>query len=83
MSWLTDIKLSLTHWLLATLAVICGGLVIALRLQGSRLHKAQIDAISARIDLANNKEEAIIDSLKEDLEKHVSAYNNSKPNSSY
>ncbi len=53
-----NIKLSLTQWLLLLLATTVGALVAALRLQGSQLHKAQVDLLESRVDntIANDEE---------------------------
>jgi len=76
-SWLSNLRLSLTQWLLASTVLLCGVLVAALRLQGSRLHKAQIEALSARIDLTNANEEAKIEVLRNKMDAEIYKYEQS------
>lgn len=42
LSFFNRIRLNLTQWLVVTVALVIAGLVEALRIQGSRLHKAQV-----------------------------------------
>lgn len=54
---LKGIKLSLTQYALLTMALIIGGLVAALKLQGSKLHKAQVTILDQHVqsqDLADS-----------------------------
>lgn len=78
MAWFANLRLSLSQWLIITLGVLCGVLVTALKLQGSRLHKAQIEALSAKIDLTNGREEDKIKALQDKFDREVYSYENSK-----
>lgn len=49
-TFLSNLRLSLSQWLLVTLASIVGGLVVALRVQGGALHRAQLAALKANMD---------------------------------
>lgn len=65
LSILSSIKLSLQQWLLVTMAATIGLLVVAFRVQGTRLHKYQVMALSAAIDAAQGQEDDKLASLKE------------------
>ncbi len=45
-----NIKLTVTQWTIASLAVLVGGLVVALKLQGGELHRARLQLLSQQID---------------------------------
>lgn len=45
---LSNIKLSLLQYAYGMAALVFGGLILALRLQGTRLHKAQVDLLQAK-----------------------------------
>lgn len=47
---LKGIKLTIVQWLSIMAVVVIGGLVAALKLQGSRLHKAKVDLLKERLD---------------------------------
>lgn len=47
LSYLSNLKLTLTQYILLTEAAIIGLLVLVLRAKGSELHKAQLDALEA------------------------------------
>jgi len=57
-SWLSNIKLSLSQWLLLLLATCVGGLVTALQLQGSQLHKVQVELLSSRVKQTTDTDNA-------------------------
>lgn len=78
LSWFDNLRLSVSQWLIITLGVLCGVLVAALKLQGSRLHKAQIEAIFAKIDLTNGREDDKIKALQDKLDREIYSYENSK-----
>ena len=48
--FLKNLKLSITQWLGVTAAAVIGFLVLALKLQGSKLHKAKVDLLKERLD---------------------------------
>lgn len=76
-SYLINLRLTLAQWALVCLTAACGLLVAALKLQGTRLHKAQIEAISARIDLTNGRHEDKIKRLQDTFEREVNKYEES------
>ena len=78
LEWLSSLKLTLEQWLLLLSAATIGVLVVMMRLQGSRLHKAQLDALNAQILLADASEETKIAALKQKLAASLEVYNASK-----
>jgi hypothetical protein len=54
-STLKSLRLSLAEWLALTAAVIVGGLVAVLKVQGSQLHAAQLQLLSQRLDAKAQK----------------------------
>lgn len=54
--WVKGLKLSVTQWLSVTALAVIGSLIVALKLQGSRLHKAQVDLLKS---VWLNKEQGI------------------------
>jgi hypothetical protein len=50
LGFLQGMKLSLTEWLAITGLTVIGALVAALRIQGSQLHKAQVQLAGAARD---------------------------------
>lgn len=50
LSFLGNLKLSLTQWLGALAAGAIGLLVLALKIQGSRLHRAQVQLLEVKLD---------------------------------
>jgi hypothetical protein len=77
-SWFNNLRLSLTQWLLLSVSAVCGLLVLALRIQGSRLHKAQIDSLMAGIRYRNVAEDGNIDILRDRLEQEIQEYEAAK-----
>jgi hypothetical protein len=55
MNWLRSFKLTLVQWGAVTGAAIIAVLVAALRIQGSRLHKAQVDLLDAKLKAKADK----------------------------
>lgn len=78
LNYLSDLRLSLTQWALLTASVIIGVLVAALRLQGSRLHSAQISLLTDHYLNAQNLADSKVQAAKERFEAAMEAYNGSK-----
>ena len=47
---LKGLQLSISQWIMVSMAAIIGGLVVSLRLQGSALHKAQLGLLKSNLD---------------------------------
>ena len=78
LTYLSNLRLSLTQWGLLTASVIIGGLVAALRLQGSRLHSAQVSLLTEHLNNAQNQADANVESAKARFAAALEAYNASK-----
>ena len=74
----TNIKLSLTQIALLLLTGLVGILVVALRLQGSALHKTQRDLLAARLDLAVSNDLKNVADLRRAFEAADKAYQEAK-----
>jgi hypothetical protein len=76
-AWLSDLKLSLSQWLLLLLATCVGGLVVALKLQGSQLHKAQVELLSSRVkqttDVDNEARKEVLDTFQAAYKAYIGA----------
>lgn len=73
-NFLQNLKLSLTQWLWLTTAAAIGLLVTALKIQGSRLHKAQIDSLMSGINSRNVAEDSNIEKLRDKMAAEIDAY---------
>lgn len=51
------LKLTLIQWSLLALAVLVGALVIALKLQGSKLHLLKLQLMKKELDIAIEKDD--------------------------
>lgn len=49
LEYINKLKLSLSQWIILSLAAIIGGLVTAFKLQGKSLHKAQVDLLESQL----------------------------------
>ena len=74
---LSSIKLTLQQWGLVTLATLVGILVIVLKLQGSRLHYAQLQLLEANFKAQDQTDDDAVKAAKEAYEKALNSYNNS------
>jgi len=62
------------EYLLVGLAAMVGLLVAALKLQGSRLHKAQVQLLDQKFDAQSKAAQAKVDATKMDYLKQLQAY---------
>lgn len=60
----SNLKLTLTQWLLLALAAIAAGLVIALKVQGTELHKLQVQLLEAHLAASLQKPQADVDAAR-------------------
>lgn len=72
--WLDNTRVSITQGLLAFAAVIIGVLVVAFKVQGGRLHKAQVEALAAAIEASQNEEAARLSPLQTTFRRALEAY---------
>lgn len=78
LSYLSGIKLGLLQWALLSLATVLGGLIIAFRAQGSKLHAAQIQLLLATVNNSDTGKEAAVVKAKASLADALQDYYNSK-----
>lgn len=69
-----SINLSLYQWLIVTAAAVFGGLVIALRLEGSEVHRLQVRLLEETIDSKLHQQQAITDNLQGVYGKALKSY---------
>lgn len=78
MSWLSSIKLSVAQWLGASAALIVGLLVAALKLQGSRLHKAQTELLREQFGRKMEVQDRAVEQAKARWQKALDEYNDAR-----
>lgn len=76
LEFLDKLQLSFMQWVLLTGAAVIGGLVYALRLQGSRLHRAQVDLLHERVNNTNEKDQESVKAARDRFNKSLSDYIN-------
>lgn len=64
MSWLNNIKLSISQWISITALAVIGTLVVALRLQGGKLHATQIALLESQLNNTMDKDDAEVVAAK-------------------
>lgn len=77
-SWLSSVKLTITQWFGVVAAATIGALVLALRLQGSRLHKAQVQLLSLTFTAAMGQQDARVESARKAYHDALGSYEDSK-----
>jgi DUF1680 family protein len=77
-TYLSNLRLSLTQWGLLTASVIIGGLVAALRLQGSRLHSAQVSLLTDHLNNTQAQYDQKVQTAKDRFNAALGAYNKTK-----
>lgn len=73
-----NLRLSVTQWLCVTLAAIVGGLVVMLRIQGSRLHRTQVDLLHKTIQSDQALEDEKLKALRLKFDEALKKYKESK-----
>ena len=77
-NYLKDLKLSLESYGALSLAALVGFLVLALKLQGGKLHKAQVELLRATVENQQDAEDARVASLRSAFNKAYQAYKDAK-----
>jgi hypothetical protein len=68
-AFISQLKLSLQGWALITLTVAVGALVALLRLQGSKLHAAEVALLAAQLKARQDQDDAkVADAMKRYIE---------------
>ena len=65
LEFLSKIKLTVNQWLLAMLAAAVGALIVAFKLQGKALRKAQLHLLLKEIESATKQDDVSVASKKE------------------
>lgn len=74
LSFLSNLKLTVTQWALLCATVVIGGLVTALSLQGTRLHKTQVNLLQAQFGNTMQQQDARVDAARAAFEAAVNEY---------
>lgn len=77
-NWLSGVKLTFAQWIGASAALVIGLLVAALKLQGTRLHKAQTDLLKEQFSRAMDAQDAQVDAAKAAWQDALKAYEDAK-----
>lgn len=71
---LNHISLTLTQWILLSMAGVIGALTVALRLQGSALHKAQVQLLEEHLDVVTSTDDKAVASSRANFQQAYKAY---------
>jgi hypothetical protein len=74
LTFLSNLKLTLSQWLLLCLSTAVGLLVVALDLKGTQLHKAQVNLLQAQFGNAMSLQDAKVDAARIAFEAAVNDY---------
>lgn len=77
-SILSNIKLSIEQYVGIMAAAAIGLLVLALRIKGSQLHKAQVDLLRSQYANALGKEDGLVAAARSKYLRALEDYNNEK-----
>jgi hypothetical protein len=77
-TFLANLKLSLQQYLYLSVGLVIGGLVIALRLQGSKLHAAQVAVLQSHYRATMDQQDAKVEAAKTRLYQAEKAFEASK-----
>lgn len=74
-NWLTNLKLSVTQWLGITASAVIGALVIALKLQGGRLHRTQVDLLRSNMKATQKENDDAVEVARKKFAEALGEYN--------
>lgn len=77
-SFLSNIKLTLTQWVCLSLAMALAGLVAAFRLQGTSLHNTQVSLLRAKFGASQTQQDARVDADRKAFLAALNAYQDAK-----
>jgi hypothetical protein len=69
-----SIQLNLTQWLLLGMATAIGGLTVALKLQGSRLHALQVQLLEKNIQITISSDDNAVKMARDKFNEAYEAY---------
>ncbi len=78
LTFLSSVRLTITQYATLSLAVALGALVVAFRIQGSRLHSAQISLLTDHLNTLQNQRDQDVATATERFNKALEIYNDSK-----
>lgn len=78
LAYLHNLTLTVNGIVVTILAVLIGALVIMFKLQGTKLHAAQVALMFSKFDNAQAKQDASVDDAKAAYKKALADYNESK-----
>jgi hypothetical protein len=81
LSFLSNLKLTITQWALMLLTLVVAALVVALRLQGTRLHATQVNLLKAQFGNAMSLQDAKVDAARTAFENAIQEYEDAKNSS--
>ena len=74
LSYLSTLRLSLVQWITLILAGAVGALVVALKAQGTRLHRAQIQLLLATMNQSDTAKEAAVVKARDSFQAAMKEY---------
>ena len=74
LSFLSNIKLTAYQWTMGSLAAIAAGLVVALKLQGSKLHSVQVELLRATYGATMTQQDAKVEGARKKFLDALAAY---------
>lgn len=77
-AYISKLQLTLTQWVILGVAVVISGLVGALKIQGGRLHKAQIQLLESHMQAVNQADDAAIKVARDRFNQALQAYRNAQ-----
>lgn len=78
LGYITNIKLSISQWAMGCMAAVIAALIVVLKLQGSKLHKTQVDLLRATFGSAMTKQDSIVDGARKAYLDALAEYEASK-----
>jgi hypothetical protein len=76
LGWVSDIRLSLKQIAALSLATLIGGLLVALRLQGTKIHRLQTELLELRFHSTMDQQDARVEAAETAFKKALSDYHN-------
>lgn len=77
-SFINTMQLTIQQWITLSMAAIIGVLTVLLGLQGSRLHKAQIELLLSNYFNELNKQDGDVEAAKAKYDEVVASYNKTR-----
>ena len=74
LTYLSTLKLSVQQWIILSGATLIGALVVALELQGTRLHKAQVDLLEANLRSKLSVDDSNVQAAQAAFDKALAEY---------